>query len=99
MDDFIKNIPNTRAGLIVDLELIVLECVQFTPPTNSPVPCLYGAMMDYLTLSGHLEDENEIADQMQSATDKLKVALLIDQIVLKHSPSMIAFSCLPESKV
>lgn len=98
MDEFIKNIPNTRPELIVDLELVVLECVQFTPPSKSPVPCLYGVMMDFLALTG-CSDENEIADQMQQATDKLKTALLIDQIVLHHPPSMLAFSCLPESKV
>ena len=95
MDEFIKNIPNTQAELIVDLELAVLECIDFRPPTFSPLPCLFGFLMDYLpVVEGQV---NDIHERAQQALEHLQIGLMIEEIALINSPSAIALACVLEN--
>jgi hypothetical protein len=95
MDDFVKNIPNTQAEAVVDLEMVVLECVDFRPPTFSPLPCLYGFLMDYLTVvEGQIDDIHERAQRSQ---DNLQIALMIEEVVLLSPPSVVALGCVLEN--
>lgn len=94
IDDFIKSIPNSQAEVIVDLELVVLECVDFRPPSFSSLPCLFGFLMDYLPLvEGQVSD---IHDRAQQALDYLQTTLMIEEVMLIDSPSAIALACVLE---
>lgn len=95
MDDFVKNIPNTQAEAIVDLELVVLECVDFRPPTFSPLPCLFGFLMDYLTVvEGQI---NDIHERAQRSQDNLQIALMVEEVILISPPSLVALACVLEN--
>lgn len=96
MDEFSKNIPNVQAELIVESELVVLQCIDFRPPSFSPVPCLFGFLMDYLqTVEGRVADD-DIHERAQRALDHLQVALMIEEVVLLHPPSVISLACVLE---
>lgn len=97
MDEFVRCIPNTQAEAIVDLELVVLEAVDFRPPTFSPVPCLFGFLMDYLpVVGGSSRGLGDIHERSQRALDHLQVALMIEDVVLLHPPAVIALACVLE---
>lgn len=94
MDNFISKIPNTNPDLIVQMEIITLYANDFRPPQFSPIPCVYGFLLDALPI---IEKIAEYQDILQAALDRLQVAFMMDEIMLVESPAHIAIACVINS--
>ena len=90
MDNFTSRIPNTHPELIIQLEIVVLAANDFRVPQFSPIPCLYGFILDSLTILDRISEYQEFS---QKALDRLQIAFMIDELLLTKSPSHIALAC------
>ena len=96
MDNFISKIANAQADLIIQMEVVVLAASDFRPPQFSPIPCLYGFVLDILPLLDNISI-SEYPNVSQKALDRLQISFMIDEIVLTESPSHVALACVLES--
>lgn len=94
MDYFTSKIPNTQPDLIIQMEVVVLAANDFRPPQFSPIPSLYGFILDVLPV---VNKTSELQELSQNALDKLQVCFMIDEIMLIESPSHIALACVLDS--
>lgn len=90
MDNFIFHIPNAQPDLIVQMETVVLAANNFRPPQFSPIPCLYGFLLDSLPI---IDNIAEYQKYTQKSLDRLQISFMIDDIVLTECPSQIALAC------
>ena len=88
MDNFISKIANAQADLIIQMEVVVLAASDFRPPQFSPIPCLYGFVLDILPLLDNISI-SEYPNVSQNALDRLQISFMIDEIVLTASPSLL----------
>lgn len=90
MNDFVSNLPNTKPELIVEMELVILEAIDFRLPSFSAVVCFYGFIFDYLPKSEGLEASD---DFIQEGLDRLQTALMLDSVMLVSTSSHIGLAC------
>jgi len=77
MEDFSLKIPNTKPELLISIEPILLEAVDFELCFFHPQTCLYGFIIEFQTchddVEGLFRDANKILDQFMG-TDAVMIA-------------------------